>query len=95
MESAFRLLLAVLLMALLCACAAYRPPPPTGPQRVGWKHLDGRRAEGPIVQQAEKICNEEATKSANAGVTLLMQLTILNSSLHSCMAKQGYRPLMQ
>jgi len=94
-ESAFRLLLAVLLTALLCACAAYRPPPPTGPQRVGWKHLDGRRAEGPIVQQAEKICNEEATKSANAGVTLLMQLTILNSSLHSCMAKQGYRPLMQ
>jgi hypothetical protein len=55
MESAFRLL-AVLLTALLCACAAYKPPPPTGPQRIGWKHLDGRRAEGAIVQQAEKIC---------------------------------------
>jgi hypothetical protein len=94
MESAFRLV-AVLLTALLCACAAYKPPPPTGPQRIGWKHLDGRRAEGSIVQEAETICNKEAAKSASAGVTLLMQLTILNSSLHSCMAKQGYRPLMQ
>jgi hypothetical protein len=94
MQSAFRLVL-ILLTALLSACAAYKPPPPTGPQRIGWKHSDGRRAEGPIVQQAEKICNQEARKSASAGVTLLMQLTILNSSLHSCMAKQGYRPLMQ
>jgi hypothetical protein len=89
-----RWLLAVLLTALLCACAAYKPPP-TGPQRIGWKHLDGRRAAGPIVQQAETICNKEATKSASVGVTLLMQLTILNSTLHNCMAKQGYLPLMQ
>jgi hypothetical protein len=51
--------------------------------------------KGQIVQQAEAICNEEATKSANAGVTLLMQLAILNSTLHSCMAKQGYLSLMQ
>jgi hypothetical protein len=94
MQSASRLVV-ILLMALLCACAAYKPPPPTGPHRIGWKHSDGRRAEGSIVRQAEKICNQEATKSASAGVTLLMQLTILNSSLHSCMAKQGYRPLMQ
>jgi hypothetical protein len=95
MESAFRLSLAILLTALLCACAAYRPAASSSPHRIGWKHSDGRRAEGPIVQQAEKICNKEAAKSASAGVTLLMQLTILNSSLHSCMAKQGYRPLMQ
>jgi hypothetical protein len=93
MESAFRWLLALLLTALLCA--AYKPPPPTGPQRIGWKHFDGRRAAGPIVQQAETSCNKEATKSASVGVTLLMQLTILNSTLHNCMAKQGYLPLMQ
>ena len=53
MESAFRLL-AVLLTALLCACAAYKPPPPTGPQRIGWKHLDGRRAEGPMFNKRRK-----------------------------------------
>ena len=57
MGSPVRLLLAVLLTAPLCACAAYKPPPPTGPHRIGWKHSDGRRAEGPIVQQAETICN--------------------------------------
>jgi hypothetical protein len=68
MESPFRLVLAILLTAPLCACVAYKPPVSSSPHRIG------RRAEGPIVQQAEKICNKEAAKSASAGVTLLMQL---------------------
>jgi hypothetical protein len=91
MESAIRLS-AVLLTALLCACAVNKPPPPAA-QRIGWKHLDGRPAEGPIVQQVEATCNEAATRSANTGTTLFMQAA--NSTLNSCMAKQGYLPLMR
>jgi hypothetical protein len=89
-----RLFAVALIPTLLAACAQEPPPARSGPQQIGWKKLDGSAAEGPVLEQAIAICNEEAARAADPATAPLMQAMAKDATLKSCMAQKGYLPLM-